>query len=728
MLCLNIINLLFLRQFAYLHSFVNENFAAKIMRKNGEKKNFDGNKYEINCFTNKPYSSNYYRLLESRKKLPVYRFRSEIIKTCSENKIIIIEGDTGSGKTTQIPQFLIESCICPSDKIVVCTQPRRVAAINVSSRVAEEMDVELGSYVGYNVRFDNNTSEQSRLVYMTDGLLLREFITDSLIKKYGAVIIDEAHERTINSDLILGLLKKVLETRDDLFVIVMSATINADKFIDFFTIKGKIPPHIKVPGKMYHVECFYSENDVDDYIKEAIDTVYKIHTSEDYGDILVFLTGEDEINTAVAEIKKKCFPTNSFCEGIKVVNVLPLFSTLSPKEQAKCFEKSEKSIRKIIISTNIAETSITIDGVVYVIDCGLIKQATYNPIRRMKALQPTKISKAAAVQRAGRAGRTQPGKCYRLYTKDAFENSLPEQQEPEINRSNLTAFLLLMVSIGIKNLKDFYYIDPPNQHYFRTALLELQYLGAIDNKGQLTEIGKLMSYIPLDPCLSKALIASKNFGCNTEVSAIVSMLSDQSQIFLRPRDKKNEYEKAHSRFRKNNSDHLSMLAAFEEFQNNPTKEFCETNFLNYRALENSLKSKGQILLLLGKINVPILSIPYTNNNRGDLILQSLLEGLFLKIAMRDPISGLYQFPSKIGSANIHIGSTCKDGKPNWVIYGDYVLISDAYITNVSEIKPNWIVPSSVAYFKFLSKDNSFDGLIKTEIRRLTNEYIGRQGF
>ena len=677
-------------------------------------------KIEFNPYANKTYSHKYYELLETRKKLPVFQHKTEILQSVLNNKVTIIEGNTGSGKTTQIPQFLLESGILNPQKKIICSQPRRVAAINIANRVSEEIDCDLGSIVGYSVRFENVTTNKTKLIYMTDGLLLREFISDPIINKYGIVIIDEAHERTINTDIILGLLKQALEKRDDLKVVVMSATIEASKFANFFTINEKTPPHLQIPGKLFPVDIIYTDSDVSNYNEKAIEVCLNIHSNEPSGDILIFLTGEDEIENCCSILREKAKASQARGCIIKDVNVLPLYASLPLEEQEKVFMKHDKSIRKIIVSTNIAETSLTIEGIVYVIDSGLVKQTLYNPIKRMSSLQVTNISKASAIQRSGRAGRTQQGKCYRLYTEDSFNNVLPEQTAPEISRSDLAAVLLLMLAIGIKDLVKFPYIDKPHKKLLISAIEELHFLGALNSNSELTEEGRLMSQIPLEPGLSSALIKSKDFGCTKEIAALSSILSQQGQVFIRPRNAKKEANIAHSQFKDLVSDHISLLTTFEAFSLYKSREWCEQNFLNFRVLDGALKSQGQLISLLQKLNIPIPSVSRINPQRNMIILQALLQGMFMNIAVSDQNNqNEYIFMKNSSSAQIYRTSVLWGKQPKWVLFSDYVFTDRDYIRTVSQIDPKWIIPAAESYFTL---ERATEEKFKVELRRLILQY------
>ena len=367
-------------------------------------------------------------------------FSDEFLQLYQQSQILVFVGETGSGKTTQIPQFVLFDDLPQTQrKMVACTQPRRVAAMSVAQRVAEEMDVKLGEEVGYSIRFEDKTSSKTILKYMTDGMLLREAMHDHNLSRYSTIMLDEAHERTMATDVLMGLLKEVVQRRPDLKIIIMSATLDAQKFQRYFMDA----PLLAVPGRTHPVEVFYTPEPEQDYVEAAIRTVLQIHATEDEGDILVFLTGEEEIEDAARKIAM---------EGDEMVReadagplkVYPLYGSLPPHMQQRIFDpappplrKGGRPGRKVIISTNIAETSLTIDGIVYVVDPGFSKQKIYNPRIRVESLLVSPISKASAQQRAGRAGRTRPGKCFRLYTEEAFKKELIEQTYPEILRSNL---------------------------------------------------------------------------------------------------------------------------------------------------------------------------------------------------------------------------------------------------------------------------------------------------
>ncbi|XP_024362763.1 probable pre-mRNA-splicing factor ATP-dependent RNA helicase DEAH2 isoform X2 [Physcomitrium patens] len=483
----------------------------------------------LNPHTGRPYSAKYFEILEKRRTLPVWQQKAEFLSILAKNQTMILVGETGSGKTTQIPQFVVEAGYTTNRKQVACTQPRRVAAMSVSRRVADEMDVTIGDEVGYSIRFEDCSGPKTTLKYLTDGMLLREAMTDPLLERYRVIILDEAHERTLATDVLFGLLKEVLKNRPDLKLVVMSATLEAEKFQAYFS--GA--PLMKVPGRLHPVEIFYTQEPERDYLEAAIRTVVQIHICEPPGDILVFLTGEEEIEDACKKIGRE---VQNLGDQVGPVKAVPLYSTLPPAMQQKIFDAAPPPAkeggppgRKIVVSTNIAETSLTIDGIVYVIDPGFAKQKVYNPRIRVESLLVSPISKASAHQRAGRAGRTQPGKCFRLYTEKSFQNDLQPQTYPEILRSNLANVVLTLKKLGIDDLVHFDFMDPPAPETLMRALELLNYLAALDDDGNLTKLGELMSEFPLDPQMSKMLVVSPEFNCSNEILSVTAMLSESYQ-------------------------------------------------------------------------------------------------------------------------------------------------------------------------------------------------------
>ncbi|CRG99387.1 pre-mRNA-splicing factor ATP-dependent RNA helicase PRP43, putative [Plasmodium relictum] len=661
----------------------------------------------INKLTNKRYSSRYFELLEEKKKLPAWNAKKNFLKLFKKNDILIIVGDTGSGKTTQISQFVLESKFSEKKSIAV-TQPRRVAAMSVATRVSEELDVELGTYVGYTIRFEDRSSSKTIIKYLTDGMLLRESMSDPMLKRYNTIILDEAHERTLATDILFGVIKNILEKRNDLKLIVMSATLDAEKFQNFFN-GSKI---LNIPGRLFPVEIFYTLQAEKDYIKVVIRTVYDIHVNEEEGDILVFLTGEEEIEMTKKEIEKVV----SRNVNVGQLVVLPLYSSLPSAQQQKIFEpapkprfKGDKMGRKCILATNIAETSITIDGIVYVIDPGFSKQKVYNPRARIESLLIAPISKASAQQRAGRAGRTKPGKCFRLYTEKCYEQTLPEQTYPEILRSNLGSVVLNLKKLGIDDLVHFDFMDPPAPETLMRALEQLNYLGALDDEGDLTDKGHLMSEFPVDPQLAKVLIESPNYFCSSEILSIAAMLSVPN-CFLRPKVKGKEADEMKTRFSHLDGDHLTLLNVFHAYVKhslvdvNSSKKFCYEYFLNHRAMTSAQNVRNQLLRIMERLNLKIISINPSSPEYYVNIRKALLSGFYQQVAYKTS-KGYYITVKDIQIVTLH-PSTFFQVNPEWVIYHELLLTTKNFIRTVTKIEGKWLLEIAYNYYALEDLQNS----------------------
>lgn len=451
-------------------------------------------------------------IIKLKQSLPIYSYREKILNAVEANPVIILVGETGCGKTTQVPQYLFEE-----GKRVCCTQPRRVAATSVAQRVAVEVGCKIGEEVGYAVRFDRKSSVKSRIKYVTDGILVREFSEDKMLSKYDVIMVDEAHERTLNTDILLGLLKQLISKRPDLRIIIASATIDAGVFSDFF---GGGAPVLRVPGRTYPVEVMYAKQAEADYVRAALSTVLQIHQNQGPGDVLVFLTGQEEIETLVESLEEACRRLN-----INNLRTLPLYAGLPAEEQALVFEPPLKGVRKIVVSTNIAETSVTIPGIVYVVDSGMAKNSVWDSSGRGQILVVEPCSRAAADQRKGRAGRVCPGKCFRLYTRKAYLEMRPSAIA-EILRCDMSGVVLLLLELGIQNLLEFPLVERPSMKALASALDTLYALGAVSVQGQLTDRGKKLARLPLTPIMGRCIIEAIQMGKEVAqvICAVVGML------------------------------------------------------------------------------------------------------------------------------------------------------------------------------------------------------------
>ncbi|GJQ10468.1 hypothetical protein GpartN1_g2259.t1 [Galdieria partita] len=668
----------------------------------------------VNKYTGKPYSEKYYELLKVRKALPIYERKEEFLKIVKESKVVVLVGDTGSGKTTQVPQFILEEGFLEKNKMIVCTQPRRVAAMSVSQRVADELDVPLGETVGYTIRFEDVTSSKTILKYATDGMLLREAMSDPQLSRYSFIILDEAHERTLATDILMGILKTVVRQREDLKLVIMSATLDAGKFQDYFSRDPEYPltvPLLNVPGRVYPVEVYYTPEPEKDYLEAAIRTVIQIHANEPLGDILLFLTGEEEIEETCKRLNQD-IPL--LVKDPKPFRILPLYSSLPPSAQQRVFEPPPSNGRKIIVATNIAETSLTIDGVVYVIDPGFSKQKIYDPRVRVESLLVSPISKASAKQRAGRAGRTRPGKCFRLFTEQTFKKDLIETTYPEILRSNLANVVLTLKKLGVDDLVHFDFMDPPAPETLMRALELLNYLGALDDEGELTPLGKLMAEFPLDPQLSKMLIVSPQFQCSNEILSIVAMLSVPN-CFLRPRDAQKKADAAKARFTHSEGDHLTLLNVYYAYKHNDEDpNWCYQNFLNYRSLKSADNVRSQLEAMMSKLSLPLVSTDFQSVEFYVNIRKALVNGFFMQVAHLES-NGYYLTVKDNQVVSLH-PSHGLDHKPTWVVYNEFVLTSRKYIRTVTDIRGEWLLEYASHYYDLA---NFPAGEAKRDLEKLT---------
>lgn len=568
--------------------------------------------------------------------------------------------------------------------------------MSVAQRVAAELDVKLGEEVGYSIRFEDMTSSKTCLKYMTDGMLLREAMHDHDLTRYSTIILDEAHERTMATDVLMGLLKEVVQRRPDLKIIIMSATLDAQKFQRYFNDA----PLLAVPGRTHPVEIFYTPEPEQDYVEAAIRTVLQIHATEPEGDILLFLTGEEEIEDAARKISLEADEMVREADA-GPLKVYPLYGSLPPHMQQRIFEPAPpprrpggRPGRKVIVSTNIAETSLTIDGIVYVVDPGFSKQKIYNPRIRVESLLVSPISKASAQQRAGRAGRTRPGKCFRLYTEGAFKTELIDQTYPEILRSNLSSTVLELKKLGIDDLVHFDLMDPPAPETLMRALEELNYLACLDDDGNLTPLGRLASEFPLDPALAVMLISSPEFYCSNEILSITALLS-VPQIFVRPASQRKRADEMKNLFAHPDGDHLTLLNAYHAFkspeaQENP-KQWCHDHFLSLRSLQSADNVRMQLLRIMEREELEMISTPFEDKKYHENIRRALCAGFFMQVAKKEP-QGKSVYTTVKDNQNVLLHpSTVLGYDAEWVLYNEFVLTTKNYIRTVTAVKPEWLL-------------------------------------
>lgn len=638
-------------------------------------------------------------IAEQRQYLPIYSVREDLLQVVRENQVVVVVGETGSGKTTQLTQYLHEGGYTKNG-IVGCTQPRRVAAMSVAKRVSEEMETELGDKVGYAIRFEDVTGPNTIIKYMTDGVLLRETLKDSDLDKYRVIVMDEAHERSLSTDVLFGILKKVVAQRRDFKLIVTSATLNAEKFSNFF---GSVPI-FHIPGRTFPVNILYSKTPCEDYVEGAVKQAMTIHITSPPGDILIFMTGQDEIEAAcyaLAERMEQLISTTK--KAVPKLLILPIYSQLPADLQAKIFQKAEDGARKCIVATNIAETSLTVDGIFYVIDTGYGKMKVYNPRMGMDALQVFPVSRAAADQRAGRAGRTGPGTCYRLYTESAYLNEMLPSPVPEIQRTNLGNVVLLLKSLKIENLLDFDFMDPPPQDNILNSMYQLWVLGALNNVGGLTDLGWKMVEFPLDPPLAKMLLMGEQLGCINEVLTIVSMLSVPS-VFFRPKDRAEESDAAREKFFVPESDHLTLLNVYLQWKEHQYRgDWCNDHFLHVKGLRKAREVRSQLLDILKTLKIPLTSCGHD----WDVIRKAICSAYFHNAAR---LKGVGEYVNCRNGMPCHLHpSSALYGlgyTPEHVVYHELILTTKEYMQCATAVEPQWLAELGPMFFSVKESDTS----------------------
>ncbi|XP_077361727.1 ATP-dependent RNA helicase DHX33 isoform X1 [Festucalex cinctus] len=628
-----------------------------------------------------------------RKQLPIYQARAQLLSQLRQLHNAILIGETGSGKTTQIPQYLYEAGIGRQGLIAI-TQPRRVAAISLAGRVAEEKGTQLGKLVGYTVRFEDVTSPETKLKFMTDGMLLREAIGDPLLLRYTVVVLDEAHERTVHTDVLFGVVKTAQRRRKELGkiplkVIVMSATMDVDLFSEYFNKS----PVLYLEGRQHPIQIYYTKQAQSDYLQAALVTVFQIHQEAPPShDVLVFMTGQEEIEALARTCRDiaKHLPDN--CAPMVVV---PLYASLPPTQQLRVFQAAPKGCRKVILSTNIAETSVTISGIKYVIDTGMVKAKRFNPDSGLEVLAVQRVSKAQAWQRAGRAGREDSGICYRLYTEQEFDHLIP-MTVPEIQRCNLASVMLQLMALGIQDVMNFDFMSKPSPDAIRSAVEHLELLGAVEkNNGQvlLTALGKKMSSFPLEPRYAKTILLSPNYACSEEILSIVSLLSVDTVLY-NPPARREEVLAVRKKFSSSEGDHMTLLSIYRAFKKvSGNKEWCRENFVNSRNMSLVKDVQGQLREICLKLNLKLESCGADTGK----VRQCLAHGMFINAAELQP-DGSYLALDTHQPVAIHPSSVLFQAKPAYVVFNELLHTSRCYMRDLCLADADWLLDAAPEYF------------------------------
>ena len=596
------------------------------------------------------------------------------------------------------------------------------------------MRCKLGEEVGYSIRFEDLTSASTRIKFLTDGMLLREALVDPLLSRYSVIMVDEAHERSLSTDILLGILKKIMKRRPELRIVVSSATLQAEDFLRFFAgeefqndadsgdLGGSVGRIISLEGRMYPVDILFLESPAEDYVERAVRSVFDIHLQEVEGDVLLFLTGREEIDTAIQLISERAATLHPKAQSILP---LPLYAGLTTDQQMYVFEPAPENTRKVIVSTNIAEASVTINGIVYVVDCGFAKLRAYNPTTGIETLTGVPISKAAAVQRAGRAGRTKPGKCFRLYTQQAYER-LPDATVPEIQRSNLAPVVMQLKALGIDNIVRFDFLTPPPSHLMIRAFELLYSLGAVDDHAKLTKpLGMRMAELAVDPMMAKVLLSAQTFGCLSEILTIAAMVSLQGTVWVQHDGDRKSSESCRRKFAVEEGDHLTYLNVYQAFVTKGKKDskWCRDNLLNYRSLQRAVSIRAQLKRYLERFGIQV-DETLSRQSQKDLgkpseqIQRCLTTGYFAHAAKMQPdgtfktVTGgltLYAHPSSL----MFVCSLCtcclclmlfanklQNRKADWVIFHEILQTGErTFIRDVTKIEKSYLLEYAPNYYK-----------------------------
>ncbi|KAK7913108.1 hypothetical protein WMY93_013319 [Mugilogobius chulae] len=611
-------------------------------------------------------------ITEQRQYLPIFAVRQQLLNIIRDNSIVIVVGETGSGKTTQLTQYLHEDGYT-SYGMVGCTQPRRVAAMSVAKRVSEEIGSNLGEEVGYAIRFEDCTSEKTVIKYMTDGILLRESLRESDLDHYSAVIMDEAHERSLNTDVLFGLLREVVEN------------VSSRHLVQQDSSRGLCGG------------C--SET-------SATDPLEWLDRRHSY-----FMPGQEDIEVTSDQIVERL----GDLDNAPPLAVLPIYSQLPSDLQAKIFQKAPDGVRKCIVATNIAETSLTVDGIMFVVDSGYCKLKVFNPRIGMDALQVYPISQANANQRAGRAGRTGPGQCYRLYTQSAYKNEMLTTTIPEIQRTNLANVVLLLKSLGVQDLLLFHFMDPPPEDNMLNSMYQLWILGALDNTGALTPTGRLMVEFPLDPALSKMLIVSCDMGCSADILIIVSMLSVPA-IFYRPKGREEESDQVREKFAVPESDHLTYLNVYLQWKNNNYSGiWCNEHFIHTKAMRKVREVRSQLKDIMVQQRMNLAS----SGSDWDVIRKCICAAYFHQAAK---LKGIGEYVNVRTGMPCHLHPTSSlfgmGYTPDYIIYHELVMTTKEYMQCVTAVDGEWLAELGPMFYSIKHAGKS-----RQENRRRAKEEI-----
>lgn len=637
-------------------------------------------------------------LQQQRARLPIAQHQRELVYALEQYRTLLVVGSTGSGKSTQLAQYWHEAGWTKDGRIICIAQPRRVAAMSLAQRVAEERGCVLGDEVGYAVRFDEVCDPlRTRIKYVTDGVLLRELLLDPLLRRYSIVVLDEAHERSVPTDLAMALLKKVQRQRPELRVVLASATLDVTELQRYWSSPDNSVGCVVVEGRQFPVDHYFLSESCENYVTAALEAAWQIHVRCTPGTVLVFMTGQEECERLVAMLEERHERLRSRQTRPLGLRALALYAGQPLELQMRAFESPPEGVRKVVVSTNVAETSLTLPDVVYVVDCGFVKQRVYSADSDEDALVIVPVSQASAAQRAGRAGRVRPGQCYHLYTE--LEHSrLPVKDAPEMQRAPLASTLLQLKALGVDDIVHFDFVSPPPSRHVARGLELLHALGALDSDARLTPLGAEMALLPLEPAEAHLLL-QRDSGCSEELLTIAAMLSVQN-VFLQSRTVRGRIDSTRARYAVKEGDHLTLLNVYNDYvAHGMSASWCAQYGLNAKALSRAAQVRAQLRVLLRRNRVELVSA------NGDVprIVRALVRSYFHHAAQRQP-DGSYRTLRSNQPLHLHPSSVLFAAPPEWLIYHEVLLTAEHFMRECTAIDPQWL-PELAPHFYAMKTQN-----------------------